>query len=50
MKYVMRKMQEAVIVVEYWSLWGFRMSVAKSCFMVYSRRKVKDFRLQIYGV
>ena len=35
MKYVMRKMQEAVGVLEDWSLtWGFRMSVAKSCFIV----------------
>jgi hypothetical protein len=42
-KYVMRKSQE---VVEDWSLtWGFKMSVAKSCFTVYSRRKFKDVRL-----
>jgi hypothetical protein len=48
--YGMRKMQEAVGVVDDWSLtWGFRMSVAKSCFMVYSRRNLTDFRLQIYA-
>jgi hypothetical protein len=44
-KYAMRKIQEAV---EDWSLtWGFRMSGAKSCFMVFSRRKVKEVRLTI---
>ena len=49
-KYVMRKTQEAVGVVEDWFLtWGFRMSVAKSCFMVYSRRNLTDFSLQIYA-
>jgi hypothetical protein len=36
------EMQEAVGVVEDWSLTlGFRMSVAKSYFMMFSRREVK---------
>uniref|UniRef100_A0AAQ4RRK9 Reverse transcriptase domain-containing protein n=1 Tax=Gasterosteus aculeatus aculeatus TaxID=481459 RepID=A0AAQ4RRK9_GASAC len=49
-KFVMRKMQEAVDVVEEWSKrWGFRMSVTKSCFMVYSRRRVGEVRLHMYG-
>lgn len=42
-------MQEAINSVEDWSLtWGFKTSVAKSCFMIYSRR-IKDVKLQIYG-
>lgn len=48
LKYLEKKMQDAIVVVEEWAnKWGFRMSVAKTQVICFSRRH-KDITLKLY--
>jgi len=49
--YNMDKIQEAIEVVEKWSLeWGFKFSVSKTCYKIFTRKKIKENKmLQLYG-
>lgn len=43
-------MQETVRVIEEWSYsWGFKFSVEKTKMMVFTRKRVKDARILMYG-
>lgn len=48
LKYLEKKMQDAIVVVEEWAnKWGFRMSVTKTQVICFSRRH-KDITLKLY--
>ena len=50
-KQLMSSMQKNIIKVENWSYkWGFKMSIAKSCYMLFTRkRKMEEVQLKLYG-
>ncbi len=47
----MDKIQEAIEVVGKWSLeWGFRFSISKTCYQIFTRKKIKENKmLTLYG-
>lgn len=47
---IQEKMQEIVRLIEEWSYsWGFKFSVEKTKMMVFTRKRVKDARILMYG-
>lgn len=49
--YLNNNIQSAIIKIERWTYdWGFKMSVAKSCYMCFTRkRKLGNIQLKLYG-
>ena len=49
--HVVKSIQNEVLKVEDWSYkWGFKMSISKSCYMFFTRkRKLKQVQLKLYG-
>ncbi len=47
----MDKIQEAIEVVGKWSLeWGFRFSISKTCYQIFTRKKIKENKmLKLHG-
>lgn len=50
-RHVTNSIQSAILKVERWSYdWGFKMSVAKSCYMFFTRkRRINNVQLKLYG-
>ena len=50
-RHVINCIQSAILQVERWSYnWGFKMSVTKSCYMLFTRKKkVDNVQLKLYG-
>ncbi len=50
-KHVTNSIQSAIFNIERWSYkWGFKMSIEKSCYMLFTRKKRTDkIKLQLYG-
>ncbi len=51
MKHVTKSIQSAILNIERWSYeWGFKMSIEKSCYMLFTRKKRTDkVQLKLYG-
>lgn len=50
-RHVTNSIQNAILKVERWSYdWGFKMSVAKSCYMFFTRkRRINNIQFKLYG-